>query len=578
MNMKTIFALSVASVSFAACGVDEDAAKSIPVQESYTRDFIKTFGTINPNQDWNVVEQKSVTINTSSPVDVLIYEKQGGEYKLAADYKAVSGSKTITFDGLEGDDTPFIVSLDGNMLPATNGETVNYNGQAAGVKRTSAIPSDCSWINRAENGTKITLSSDDNIMEILSTDGQDHTKTVTVAGTGYTEFLEKGQGVTFYPMYWNSTYTHTAGIYYYDKDKAGIVRVPMYTDHDSDDLAFYTYYELGTLKFWGDPSYYTESGQTNCWYYDNWGSLVKRNHNVSYASDFQFKSHAYTVTPEQSILCGIYVQIGNKYYYSNPALNDDRQAHFAYRTVGSGNSAYTYLCFDDPETNDKDYNDLVFYTPRQLTPVTKKEISWLVACEDLGGTFDYDFNDIVFRVYHLSGNNYLTIVPAAAGGTLEAYLYYGDTQVSDEWHQHFGDGHDYTDMINTGRIEEKNVWPIRLTGVPTDFSMTQFTQASSDDTTDANDGGFKILVKNGDSTYSVTRPSKGAAPQMLVLPSDWQWPVELTRITTTYPDFGTWGENYTTSSWVSNKVADTFINMTENDIKQSKEIKVVPVK
>ena len=570
MNLKTIFALSVASVSFAACGVDEDATKSVPVQETYTRDFIKAFGTINPNQDWNVVEQKSVTINTSSPVDVLIYEKQGGEYKLAADYKGVSGSKTITFDGMEGDDTPFIVSLDGNMVPASNGETVEYNGKAAsGVKRSSQIPDGTSWITRSSAATQINLDSDDSSLKLFKNEnGTNHVATMMMhEKESYMEVLKAGEGTTYYPMYWNSPNVHEVGLYYYDSNSSDIIKVPMFKDHDAGDIL---YCKDKNNK---DVFYPNEANQDESTNFESTTAGKSKKWNASYFRGFTFKSYGYTVKPTKSIVCGVYVKIGENMYYSDSNLNGGKK-FFASKTITNetDGTAYTYLCFDDPSDNggegDKDYNDLVFYTPRTISPVTRDEISWLVTCEDLGGTFDYDFNDITFRVYHLSGNDYLTIVPAAAGGTLEAYLYYGDTQVSDEWHQHFGEGHDYTDMINTGGIEEKSVWPIRLTGVPTDFSMTNFSQA---------DGGFKILVKKGKDTYSVTGPSNGEAPQMLILPSDWQWPVELTRITTTYPDFGTWGENYTNSKWVENKIADTFVNLKESDIKQSKEIKVVPV-
>jgi hypothetical protein len=66
-----------------------------------------------------------------------------------------------------------------------------------------------------------------------------------------------------------------------------------------------------------------------------------------------------------------------------------------------------------------------------------------VACEDLGGTYDYDFNDIVFDLGQLTvyttttttseGQSSSTISlnkaelflrPLAAGGTLPAYIYF----------------------------------------------------------------------------------------------------------------------------------------------------------
>ena len=89
---------------------------------------------------------------------------------------------------------------------------------------------------------------------------------------------------------------------------------------------------------------------------------------------------------------------------------------------------------------------------------------------------------------------------------------------------------------------------IRLENLPTDWSIKAFTN---------NSNGLSINV-NG--TVSVTGPSAGSAPQMLILPYDWQWPVELTRIDKAYTGFGTWGSNYTNSSWVNTKVAENVIS------------------
>ena len=54
------------------------------------------------------------------------------------------------------------------------------------------------------------------------------------------------------------------------------------------------------------------------------------------------------------------------------------------------------------DTGDDDMNDLLFSVkanitnkPKDINPDTPTTQKWLVACEDLGGSFDYDFNDIV---------------------------------------------------------------------------------------------------------------------------------------------------------------------------------------
>jgi hypothetical protein len=538
MKLKTILGVAIAAGTLVSCSVDDADNAQVSAQESYTRNFIKTFGTISPNQDWNMVEQKSITVNTGSPTDVLIYEKQGNEYRLAANYTAVSGTKTITFDGVENDDTPFIVSLDGNMMLAKNGETVNYKRQN-GSKRLRSSAMNCNWIVRNGNAVTINLHPDDRVNYDLIEQGEgvDNYKCGIVTRCAANPFmltLPQGSIFTVYPMHHGYNHgtknNYEVGIFYYDAESGQTIKAPFYKTED------------------GNEDFTEVSGRKG-----NYGGT--------------FTTHGYDIKPEKGIQAGFYVKVGDKYYYSDASKSPDGAACFAYRFVGTGNDTKTYICFDDPTGGqDNDFNDFILYFEMESTPVSPKSVSWLVACEDLSNTFDYDFNDVIFRVYHVSGNDFLTVEPVAAGGTLETYLYYGDTQVSEEWHKHFGDGYDTSKMINTGQITEKNVWRITLKNIPTDFSMKSFsTDASS----------FKIYVPS--RNFSVVGPQAGKAPQMLILPYNWNWPKELTSISKTYPLFGEWGTNYTNSGWVNYKTEGNYVNMTADDLITTKANKEVTI-
>ena len=131
----------------------------------------------------------------------------------------------------------------------------------------------------------------------------------------------------------------------------------------------------------------------------------------------------------------------NKFYFGNASMNyylfhyhvyvmgddftpeekPDNYSIFAakYRFDGSN-----YVGFEEGG-GDNDINDIVFrihntwppetdLTPNDFPVATPKE--WIVACEDLGSTDDYDFNDIVLAVNHISGENMITIRPLACGG------------------------------------------------------------------------------------------------------------------------------------------------------------------
>ncbi len=573
MKLKTILGVALAAGSLASCSVEDNETTASQVKEEYTRQFIKEFGTINPNQDWSVVEQKSITVNLPAASHVKVYEKQGDEYRLAADYKDVK-SQTITFDGMEGDDTPFLVYVDDACYAMENGQTLSIGSAAKrGQMRADKIPDEYkSWIDRG-NKAKIKLSTTDNIMKALADNNGKSVldlNLVNEIASGNRGLIGEGQAVSFYPMYWNSPKQHVAGIYYNDDRTGQLVHIPMYADKtdtykddpDKEDLSFYTVKNpIFDTRVTCHP---VQTDAEDCWHYANTLLIGDNSWDVEYYSGFTFRSRVYTINPTTSLAAGIYVQIGDKYYYSDPALNGGK-SFFAQRVVTGGNGSidgascdtYSYICFDDPDDNgnegDKDYNDMVLFTPQQMTPITHNETEWTIACEDLGGTFDYDFNDIVFRVRHTSGNDYAYLFPVAAGGTLPAHVYYQGTQIPGEWHSFFGNGYESDVMINTGKgPEEHAVKTIRLEGLPTDWSIKALT---------SNSNGLTIKVKRADGEISsVTGPTNGSAPQMLILPYDWQWPVELTRITKAYPSFGEWGANYTNSSWLSNKVADNIIS------------------
>ncbi len=546
MKLKTILSVALAAGSLASCSVDE---QQLTAEEQYAREFYKNFGVNFSTEGFNVVEQKSVKLNCSKPTHVQIYEKQAGEYRLAADYENVT-EQTITFDGMKDDDSPFRVSCDGAMYLCQNGGTVTYSPQtsssAKGPMRTAVIPSGFSYIvTKTITYENIVCQSGDKTFKTLSEkDGQDNTGPFTVPDKQYVD-VKVGKSFTFYPAYWNSTKKHTVGIYYYDSS-SNLHEIPVYTDKEGDELQFKV----------GSSSTYTTTleGATDCWDYADAGK-------VSYVDKFAFNAKGYTVTVNQDAAVGLYVEVDGKKYYSDASMNGNKN-YFAYRLLHQGSEGYSYLMFDDPSDDggegDRDFNDMVILTKYTFSSQSSSPTGWIVACEDLGGTFDYDFNDVVFQVYYVSGQDWVRIIPLAAGGTLPVWLYYVDANLNEkmiskeEWHNHFGatEGkYKSSDMINTcygGADYERSVLPIYLKTGRADFTMAQFA------TTIADGGYFRLKVQRADGTMtSVNAPGNKKEPQVLVLPVDWRWPKELVRINSIYSDFGQWGENYTNKTWVN---------------------------
>lgn len=174
--------------------------------------------------------------------------------------------------------------------------------------------------------------------------------------------------------------------------------------------------------------------------------------------------------------------------------------------------------------------------------------SWIIACEDLGNTNDYDFNDVVFKVSHVAGETTAYITPLAAGGVLETYIIYGTKELG-ETHQLLG-----SDKKADGSYPIINTYSITAQGqkipvtVPSDFSMAN------------NMGGFAIqVVRTHTNAITITAPTSGLAPQMFCVPGTWAWPKERVNIEDAYLQFANWSANSNNIEWYNSPVEGSTI-------------------
>ena len=209
---------------------------------------------------------------------------------------------------------------------------------------------------------------------------------------------------------------------------------------------------------------------------------------------------------------------------------------------------YVVLGLEDQPFGDKDQNDILFLAQGNfkdipdLTPDDDPEKptaqKWLVACEDLGGTFDYDFNDIVlgFEKRDVSGTDHLFMKPLAAGGTLPAVVSFGSDEIG-EIHQLLGanPSEGIYDYIISGSADE-----VDLGECEAEFSITTAIAK------------LKIAVKNGGNAVEIKKweAEADATPQMILLPGGWDWPGEGVTITDVYPNFTQWAADVTHTDWI----------------------------
>lgn len=191
----------------------------IPKSELYTREFIKEFGVVDPNHDWNNAAQGSVTVVTSSPTHVEVLADIKGKRYIFADYRKVTGTQEINFTIPKGISN-IIVSLNGREIPTNLGAKVDA------TTRSRAI-----W----EGGDdKVTITRDP--YRLLSEEGVMAFKTHLPENqnnlgkvTQNFSFVANGD-FTIYPTYWQTDSYNTIGIYYVDEATNEIVHIPFYTN------------------------------------------------------------------------------------------------------------------------------------------------------------------------------------------------------------------------------------------------------------------------------------------------------------------------------------------------------------
>ena len=296
----------------------------------------------------------------------------------------------------------------------------------------------------------------------------------------------------------------------------------------------------------------------------------------------------------------------------NPGLvgnNGEYSSHYA-STFYVGDKMF--IGFEDwPGSTGGDYdlNDLVLaFSGAKPTIINEDPTAtvWLVACEDLGGSFDIDYNDVVFSVEHISGKPKAKLTPLAAGGTLASYIYFQDPlgdrdKCFGEIHQLFG-----ATKVNSGEFSiinaksryEKTAAPIEFE-VDENWTMAYYAtgdgsgSAYTRDGKDVNMGGFEVRTLKSGSEAPFTLDINSSAfsgaskiqpsvrnegenvPYILCIPYSytrynypeagkkadyvWAWPVEYMTICDEngagpYPDFAGWVQDHKQNTdWYKNK-------------------------
>lgn len=538
------FAIAVSGSAWLTSCSDEETF--VTDEEQYARDFVKVFGAIDANQDWNMVDRYSVTTSGSAS-DVAIYAKIDDAYKIVGHYTNVSGSQSLGFDAPKGC-TEFYVEADNKKFFVGNGETIDLNTRT----RSSLVASDDKVITAVSDYLTLNRDVQTAFADRLPA-GSDNRSAEKVI-TNYDLLMPEG-GITIYPIYWCAGYYHKVGIYWYDEDGDRQEQL-FYADREGDELMVYATDPNGTDGYYS-CALSSPSGTASTERYDC--NNLPQGYELSTETKDFFKTKGFHVNLPKNTKFGLYMEVytdkagKNKLpsVYSNSTLNKDNTAMTAIFQSSTSDGVRTFIGFEDlydGEYADHDLNDLIIMLNPSATIVDYEAQSYIIAAEDLGSTNDFDFNDVVFSVSYTSGGTKAKIHALAAGGTLPVQLYQDGNKVGGEWHSWFGDGTiPSSSVINTTSCDKDGIY--KEIDVPIDFSLALNLPAKS------SMGGFSLSVSDNDATHTIYGPSKtGEAPQMICVPSTWLWPIERTNISVAYPKFGEWGANYTVTGWSDSPV------------------------
>lgn len=537
--MKKVLLVATACLLMTSCVIDK--REMVSAVDQYNKEFVKVFGETDPNHTWSMVENKKVEVNLTKPSNVKVYVKAGKDYHLTADYQDVSGNQVLSFDAPMGCKDVYVT---------VNG--VPYNSE--GSRAATAIDPSKVVTAMTKNGEPVYVTYKFGDIKKFKDDATtlpEHKNNMDKVNLDY-EVVSNGQPYNFYPLFWNADYEHTFGIYYYDGEGEQPKEIEFYTDKMEGDDCYLQYKD--SQGKWADV--------TSDYAYEG----IFAQENLTDASEV-LRGRYFTINLPENTKFGFFVTVtenGNEMgkYYSNPALNEPHKSFssFSYmETDKDTEDAKTYITIEDHTNLDFDHNDFIFIMEGTQKHITNDPVEYIYAVEDLGNADDFDFNDVVFSVSHVSGQPHANVKLLAAGGTLPAWICFNGTFGETNYSFTGKEVHDMFDvdtkvMVNTADgtniANMKQASPF-VVQVPSDWSHVDYF------TTEGN--GFSVKVQH-ENNFTITTPGNNSAPQILILSPNWLWPTERTRINVAYPDFEEWGEGYTKTEWVKNYVPNAVVD------------------
>lgn len=525
MNKFYRFApMLAAMLAVTAC---QDYDLGLTVDEiKYKKEFEKVFGNkVDANQTWSTASRSTLDVSVDMPstyndCTVKVYTANPrGDIKnsyLLGEWKVTNGSSSkLTFDMPMDLKTAWVAIVNGdggrivkeaaiknncctaefNIVPSSTRSAFNGTVTATTSSDWTYFPKDVYYNPDAEKNSFIEVYPENDLdyslglctdFEFVATGTDDIRMTYFYSNTGGTDKL-----------------------YFFKYDPERETLAQAYADY-TNHVAIETVNAKDNIQF-----HWSSGGQS--WAVGNGGDVDNYLKDGTYGPDDKgYVGRGHTVT-----ISGLSAGEHIVFYLtpSNTLTYQARQDQIACTRSSINQQKYsinkdvqfagvlqvggvTYLGFEDALSMDNDYttdkpnefydiNDIVFtvtggYTIEDHEDKIEQAMSYVIAYEDLGGSFDFDFNDIVLKATHVAGRNTATLTVLAAGGTLPVAISYDGNIVCSDVHAEFGEA--TTTVINAmpGQHSQYGTRAFTITGI--DDSTNPFALSKISITVTRGDG------------------------------------------------------------------------------------------
>lgn len=505
-------------------GFDEETVREAAIFRTYSKNFENHYGGIDPNHTWGLYDLPVVSFGASNTRagDINVNRNEWAMCESDGRYKEAALAKTINVPGWPG--------FDGYYYAATSAAPETYDGPIQNRPITDAyrpvgditeteIQYVSEWFRTHKNPKSIELHLSDFFIQNVCSDHDQ------VSYPNGANMVKASDG-------WGKNITSKEG-----SNEGNL-------DFKLDHLCFKAIGDSDNQDTWLHVNNFN-AGATNKDPENNTNSNLKREIQYITSSgteDFACRPSFGTSSSGQEV--------------SGDYINSWVLVQLSWPEVGADGKTYTrtgyYLAFDYKASKDETTiecdgyysNWIVKITPAHFTP---SDNSRRIMCEDLGNTYDFDFNDVVFDVFYkrLTGDwdgdpnaTFEAVINLqAAGGTMPIYVGKDPSEPGNEAYEaHALLGNDSKTPVNVipnGTAHEVATYRIKTISTdPGDIVIYVV------------DNGHVVGLRGNLSYYDgIQYKGDKSAPERFAVPTTVSWMQELKFIETGYKKFGNWAKD-----------------------------------